>query len=239
MSDRPAALVTGSAQGIGRGMALRLGELGMDVAVHYRTSREAAEQTVRDLKALSVEATAIQADITVEGQATGLVDATYRHFGRLDVVINNVGDYDKRPLHEVDSATWHGIINSNLHGTFYVCQRAATLLRESPRGRIINIGYAGSDTLVAKASIAAYQIAKTGVLLYSRALASEEAAHGTTVNVVAPGVIETSVSQPTRDIPMGHLGTVEDMASAVAFLVSEEASYVTGAYLPVAGGWNL
>ena len=236
---RPVALVTGSAKGIGRALLLMLAERGHDVIVHYRSSAAEAEAVAEQARRLGVQAATLQADVTDEAAARGLVDDAARRFGRLDVVINNVGNYDKGPLDEVSSDAWHEMFDSNLHATFYVCQRAAPILRASPRGRIVNVGYAGADTLVAKPGIVGYQIAKTGVLLYSRALAKREAPHGTTVNVVAPGVIENSVTQPVEEIPMGRPGTLDEMAAAVAFLVSEEARYVTGAFLPVAGGWNL
>ncbi|MDZ7708052.1 MAG: bifunctional dihydropteridine reductase/dihydrofolate reductase TmpR [Trueperaceae bacterium] len=236
---RPAALVTGSAKGIGRALLLMLAERGHDVIVHYRSSADEAEAVAELARGLGAHAATIRADVTDEAAAHGLVDAAAERLGRLDVVINNVGNYDKGPLDEVSSASWHEMFDSNLHATYYVCQRAAPILRASPQGRIVNVGYAGVDALVAKPGIIGYQIAKTGVLLYSRALAKREARHGTTVNVVAPGVIENSVTQPIDEIPMGRPGTLDEMASTVAFLVSDEARYVTGAFLPVAGGWNL
>ena len=180
-----------------------------------------------------------RADVTEEAEARGLVDAVAVRFGRLDVVVNNVGNYHKGSLGELAADAWREMLDSNLTSTFYVCQQAAPVLRASPAGRIVNVGYAGSDALVAKPGIVAYQIAKTGVLIYSRALATREARHGTTVNVIAPGVIENSVTMPIDEIPMGRPGTLDEMASALAYLVSDEARYVTGAFLPVAGGWNL
>ncbi len=234
-----AALVTGSAKGIGRTLLLTLAEAGLDVAVHYRRSRDEAEGVADEARRLGVRACVLPADVTVEAEAHGLVDGAVEAFGRLDVVVNNVGNYHKGPLEELEASAWHEMLDSNLSATFYVSQRAAPVLRASPAGRIVNVGYAGSDTLVAKPGIVAYQIAKTGVLLYSRALAKREAPHGTTVNVLAPGVIENSVTQPIDEIPMGRPGTLDEMASALRYLVSDEARYVTGAYLPVAGGWNL
>jgi NAD(P)-dependent dehydrogenase (short-subunit alcohol dehydrogenase family) len=236
---RPAALVTGSARGIGRTLLLTLAELGHDVAVHYRSSREAAETVAGEARALGVEAVTLQADVTDVAAAHRLVDEAAAAFGRLDVVVNNVGNYHKGPLEEHPPEAWREMFASNLDATFYVAQRAAPILRDSPAGRIVNVGYAGSDTLTAKTGIIAYQIAKTGVLLYSRALAKREAPHGTTVNVIAPGVIENSVTQPIDEIPMDRPGTLAEMAATLRFLVSDEARYVTGAFLPVAGGWNL
>lgn len=236
---RPAALVTGSAKGIGRALLLALAGAGHDVAVHYRGSETEAEAVADEARALGADATVLQADVTVEAEARSLVDRTIDRFGRLDVVINNVGNYHKGPLDEHASEDWHAMLDSNLHATFYVCQQALPALRRSPRGRIVNIGYAGSDTLVAKPGIVAYQIAKTGVLLYTRSLAKTEAHHGVTANVLAPGVIENSVTKPIGEIPMGRPGTLDEMTAAALYLVSDEARYVTGAFLPVAGGWNL
>jgi NAD(P)-dependent dehydrogenase (short-subunit alcohol dehydrogenase family) len=232
-------LVTGSARGIGRRLLLTLAELGHDVAVHYRGSEAAAEAVAAEARELGSEAVVLQADVTDVAAAGSLVDRAAAAFGRLDVVVNNVGNYHKGPLEELAPDAWREMFASNLDATFHVAQRAAPILRASPAGRIVNIGYAGSDTLTAKPGIIAYQIAKTGVLLYSRALAKREAPHGTTVNVIAPGVIENSVTQPIEEIPMGRPGSLREMAAALAFLVSDEARYVTGAFLPVAGGWNL
>ncbi|MEX2502322.1 MAG: bifunctional dihydropteridine reductase/dihydrofolate reductase TmpR [Trueperaceae bacterium] len=233
-----AALVTGSARGIGRALTLRLASLGYDVAVHYRSSEDAAQGVAEQARAHGVRAAVMRADVTDRMQAEALVDRAHDAFGRLDVVVNNVGAYHHGPLEELEPEAWHAMLDSNLHATFYVCRRAVPLLRESPRGRIVNVGYAGSETVSARPGIVAYQIAKTAVLLYSKALAQEEAKHGTTVNVLAPGVIENSVTKPLREIPAGRVGTLSEMASALAYLVSDEARYVTGAFLPVAGGWN-
>ena len=236
---RPVALVTGSAKGIGRSLLLALAGDGHDVAVHYRASRDEAQAVARDAGRLGVEAITVRADVGVEAEARGLVDEVRRRMGRLDVVVNNVGDYHHGPLEELDADTWHAMMTSNLHATFYVCQQAAPLLRDAPAGRIVNLGYAGTDTLVAKPGIVAYQIAKTGVLLYSRSLAKREARHGTTVNVIAPGVIENSVTMPLKELPMGRPGTMSEVVGALRYLVSDEARYVTGAMIPIAGGWNL
>ena len=233
-----AALVTGSATGIGRALALRLASLRYDVAIHYRGSHDDAERVAEQARGHGVQAVTLQADVTVRTEAETLVDAAHAAFGRLDVVVNNVGAYHHGPLDELAPDTWHAILASNLHATYYVCRRATRPLRQSPRGRVVNIGYAGSETIVARPGIVAYQIAKTGILLYSKALATQEAPYGTTVNVLAPGVIENSVTKPVREIPAGRVGTLSEMAGALAYLVSDEARYVTGAFLPVAGGWN-
>lgn len=238
-SSGRAALVTGSAHGIGRAMLLALAADGYDVAVHYRSSGDDASEVARRAGTHGVRAVTLRADVRDEQEATGLVEAAHEAFGRLDVLVNNVGNYHAGPLEDHPSEAWHEMFDSNLHATFYTCRRAVPLLREGGDGRIVNVGYAGAETLTAKTGVIAYQLAKAGVHLYSRALAKREAAHGTTVNVIAPGVIENSVTQPVREIPAGRPGTLSEVVAALRFLVSDEARYVTGAVVPVAGGWNL
>lgn len=237
---RPAALVTGSAKGIGKAILLALAADGYDVMVHYRRSRDEAEAVAAAARGFGAHAAALPADVTVEAEARGLVDATHSLFGRLDVLVNNVGNYHHGPLADLSAEVWHEMIASNLNSTFYTCQRAVPYLRHSPGGgRIVNIGYAGSELLKARPGIVAYGIAKTGVILYSKALAVAEAAAGLTVNVVSPGVIENSVSSPLREIPMDRLGRLDEVVAAVRYFLSPPAAYVTGTTLEVAGGWNV
>ena len=239
LPGRGGALVTGSARGIGRAIALALAADGLDVAVHYRHSEREARQVVAEAEALGVRALALQADVTVEGEAQRLVDDAALALGGLRVLVNNVGDYHKGPLAELDAGTWHHMIDTNLHATFTTCQRAVPIMRGAGGGRIVNLGYAGAELLKARPGIVAYQLAKTGVILYTKALARSEAAHGITANVVSPGVMENSVSLPLDQIPMGRVGTLEELVGAVRYLLSPPARYVTGVHLEVAGGWNL
>ncbi len=236
---RGAALVTGSARGIGRALVLALAEDGYDVAVHYRTSEDEAGQVAEAARQLGARAVVLRADVTVEAQARALVAGAHAAFGRLDVLINNVGAYHHGPLEALDAATWHAMFASNLHATFYTCQAVVPRMREQGGGRIVNVGYAGSEQIKARPGIVAYAAAKTGVVLYSKALATTEAARGITVNVVSPGVLENSVTQPLREIPMGRTGRLDELVGAVRYLLSPAAAYVTGVTLEVAGGWNL
>lgn len=235
----PVALVTGSAKGVGRATLLALAGAGYDVAVHYRVSAPEAEATAQKARAEGVRAQTFQADVTKADEAEKLVQNVYRTMGSLDVLVNNVGNYHQGPLAELNVETWLEMFDSNLHCTFYLCRAAVPLMQAAGWGRIINLGFAGAELLKARPSIVAYSAAKTGVILYSKALAKTYAGDGITVNVVSPGVLEGSAAQPANAIPQGRSGKLSEVSSAVLYLVSNEASYVTGVTLEIAGGWNL
>jgi len=235
----PTALITGSAKGIGKAMALALAKDGYDVAIHYLQSQEEASETTLQAQKYGIRAKSFQADLRNEEEAKGLIKNANEYFGSLEVLINNVGNYHKSKLAELKTNDWQEMFDSNLNSTFYCCQAAADVMRKNKFGRIINFGFAGSEYISAKPSIVAYQIAKTGVIIYSKALAKSEAKHNITVNVISPGVIETSVSQPLTEIPMQRLGKVEEILGAVKYFLSASANYTTGSTLEIAGGWNL
>jgi 3-oxoacyl-[acyl-carrier protein] reductase len=233
------ALVTGSARGIGRGVALALAEAGYGIAIHYKTSVEEAEQTRLEAQAFGVQAVTFQADLTDPIQAEKLVLEAAQKLGGLGVLINIVGNYKKNSLTEMPLEDWHEMFDTNLHSSFYTCRAAIPIMRSQKFGRIINFGYAGANNLISRPRTTAYVIAKTGVTLMTKAIASSEIQHGITANVIAPGVIETSISQPLEDIPAGRLGRIDEISSAVMYFLSDQAQYVTGQTLEVAGGWNL
>jgi len=237
--SRGAALVTGSATGIGRGIALALARERYDVAVHYRRSAPEAEATRVEIEALGVQAITLQADVTDRDAAAQIVQETHERLGHLSVLVNNVGNYVYRPLAELSLEEWDDAFATNLDATFATCRAAVPLMRGAGGGRIVNLGYAGAQDLVARPNMIAYAIAKTGVVLLTKAIARAEASNGITANVVAPGVIENSATKPLGEIPAGREGRIEEVAAAVVYFASPEAEYVTGQVLEVAGGWNL
>lgn len=236
---RGGALVTGSARGIGRGIALALAREGYDLAIHYLHSTAPAEAARTEAETLGVRAIALQADLTDSQAARILVAEAHDRLGGLAVLVNNVGNYVYKPLDELTAEEWDDVLSTNLDATFATCHAAVPLMRAAGSGRIVNIGYAGAQALVARPNLTAYAIAKTGVVLLTKAIARAEAGNGITANVVAPGVIETSRTKPLREIPAGREGRIEEVAAAVLYFVSPEAEYVTGQVLEVAGGWNL
>ena len=234
-----AALVTGAARGIGRALALGLAERGFDVAVHYRSSRAEAREVAAAVRRTGRRAVTVSGDLTDPAQARAAVEAAARGLGGLAVVVNNVGDYLFKPIEDVGPEEWRGVLASNLDTAFFVTQAALPYLLAEGWGRVLFLGYAGAGQLVAKPQITPYFIAKTGVVLYAKALAARLAPHGVTVNVVAPGVAENSVTQPVREIPMGRVARLDELVEAVGYFVSPAADYVTGQVLEVAGGWNV
>ena len=234
------ALVTGAARRVGAGIARKLHAHGATVLMHYRGSEPEAIALEAELNALRPgSALRVKADLLAHGAPELLVRTAVERFGRLDILVNNVGNYLYAPWDEVTDEQWDDIVASNLGATLATCQAAVPLMRAQGYGRIVNLGYAGAGSLAARPNLLAYAHAKAGVLLVTRSIARAEAANGITVNVVAPGVIETSVTQPLREIPAGRLGFVEEVSKSVLFLAAEESGYVTGQEIAVAGGWNL
>jgi 3-oxoacyl-[acyl-carrier protein] reductase len=240
------ALVTGGSRGIGRGIATRLAKDGARVAIAYRSNKAAAQLTLRQLQANGVEGVAVETDISDPVRAEQLVKTVVERFGRLDVVVNNVGDFRWGTVSESSLEDWKGIFSSNLMTVLYVTRAALPHMRKGRWGRIVNLGAVGAERAFGQAKISAYAAAKAAVVALSRSLALEEAKNGITVNVVNPSSIDEneltlSEARSMRDarFPIGRPPTVEDVAATVSFFASEEAEYVTGQVMNVSGGWML
>jgi len=240
------ALVTGGSRGIGRGIAVRLAQDGARVAIAYRSNKAAAQHTLVQLQAQGADCVAVETDITNAARADQLVKTVLDRFGRLDIVINNVGDFRWGTLAESSIEDWDRVFSSNLSTVFYISRAALPHMRKGRWGRIINLGAVGAERAFGQAKISAYAAAKAAVVALSRSLALEEAKNGITVNVVNPSSIdekELSLDEARRirdaRFPIGRPPTVEDVAATVAFFASEEAEYVTGQVVNVSGGWML
>jgi 3-oxoacyl-[acyl-carrier protein] reductase len=240
------ALVTGGSRGIGRGIAVRLAKDGARVAIAYRTNKPAAQQTLLQLQASGADCVAVETDITDAARAEQLVRTVADRFGRIDLVVNNVGDFRWGTLAESSLEDWQSIFSSNLMTVLYMCRAVLPYMRRGRWGRVINLGAVGAERAFGQAKISAYAAAKAAVVALSRSLALEEAKNGITVNVVNPSSIDEKEltreeARRIRDarFPIGRPPTVEDVAAAVAFFASEEAEYVTGQVVNVSGGWML
>ena len=240
------ALVAGGAQGLGRGIAERLMRDGFQVVIGDIDA--AALANPPSLGEGGPVALGLPLDVTSEDSVAGLMQEIDRRFGRLDVVVNSAGilgsvngvmpTVEGSPL-----AVWQRVLAVNLTGTFLVCRAAIPLVRRGGWGRFINIA---SRTARTRSGNPAYSASKGGVITFSRNLAAEVAPHGITVNCLAPSWVETPLTKVLDDAamrvrkiaetPVGRIGTVEDMAGAVAFLVSNDASFITGSVMDVNGG---
>lgn len=239
------ALVTGGGAGAGRAISLALGRSGATVMVNYRSRKKLAEKVAEEVRAFGGEARVVRADVSLPRGAGAAVDAVIRSFGRLDILVNNVGDFLYRPILNVTPDEWRGIMRSNLDSAFHCSIRAIPHMKRRRWGRIVNIGVAGCDDVRAFPNTTAYNISKTGILILSKSLAKEVASFGITVNVVAPGMVDTGVlsrsalKEIEKKIPMKRAASPEEIARAITFLASEDASYVTGSCITISGGWLL
>ena len=240
------ALITGGTRGIGKGIALGLAREGARIAIVYRANKAAAQAALRELQAVGADCVAVETDITESARADQLVKTVADRYGRLDVLVNNVGEFRWGTLADSSVEEWTGIFESNVTTVFHMCHAALPPMRKGRWGRIINLGAVGAERAFGQAKISAYAAAKAAVVAMSRSLALEEAKNGITVNVVNPSSIDEKdltleEARKLKDAryPIGRPPTVDDVAAAVSFFASEEAEYVTGQVVNVSGGWML
>ncbi|MFW5935300.1 MAG: SDR family oxidoreductase [Halolamina sp.] len=230
------ALVTGSAKGLGRGLALALADCGADVAIHYHSSAEEAAVTAAEARERGVDATTVQGDVTDPESVDGLFADVEADLGHADVLVNNVGDFAPDHWAEIDLEEWNRVLATNLNGTMLCSKRALPAMREQSWGRIVNVGYASSERAMVGATNFPYFVAKTGVLMFTRMLAADTQDDGITVNAVSPYVVETSDEFPD-EAPRGRWASVEDVANAALFFCRSDSDYVSGENVEIDGGW--
>ena len=237
------AIVTGGAVGIGRAIVHELVKRGANVVINYHSSAAAAETLLSEIAALGGHAFALQADVSVFAEAKRLVDFAVERFGGLDILVNNAGVVADNLLLRMTEEQFDKVVDTDLKGVWNLCRHALKPILRSTQGRIVNISSVSG--ILGNPGQTNYSAAKAGVIGLSKALAREVASRGVTVNVVAPGFISTAmtaampaeaVAKWTEQIPLKRIGSPEDVAKAVAFLVSADASYITGHTLAVDGG---
>lgn len=260
--DGKVALVTGSSQGIGQAIAIRLAVEGAKVVINYRSNPDGAQATLEKVQAAggdchlaegycdNEKGYAVGADLGMVEDVQRLIQEVIQHFGQLDILVNNAGIEKHAPFWEVTEKDYEAVLNVNLKGVFFATQAMTKHLIETQRsGRIINISSVHEE--LPFPNFAAYCASKGGVKMLTRNLSVELAPYGITINNVAPGAIETPINTKLlndpeklnallKNIPLGRLGQPDDVSGLVAFLASDDASYITGSTFFVDGGltWN-
>jgi len=244
--DGRVALVTGGSRRIGKAIALGLARSGADVHITYKSRATEARKVTEAIEALGRRSIAVRADLTRPAECRRVVETVAGEFGRLDILVNNVGAWAKEPVEAMDLGTWRRVLDSNLTATFLTSKAAVPHMRRLRWGRIVNLGAAGAYRAHGSAKMSAFYAAKAGIVAFSKALAREVGRYGITVNVVSPGVIDdpdldltSARERKDKGTAARRPGTGSDVASAVVFLVSDEADFITGDVIGVTGGWLL
>ena len=236
----PVAVVTGGARRLGRQLCTILAGRGFDVVVLYRDSEADAQSLEQELAASGRRARSLSVDVSVEAQVAEVFDNIAETEGRVDVLVNNVGNYNRQHVTKLDPTVWDATLASNLSGAYYCCYHALKVMAAG--GNIINIGMAGLEGSRASVHGTDYFVSKSGLLVLTRSLAAAYGEQNIRVNMVSPGQLDNSIDLPSSRqigdwVPLGRAGGLDDVTQAVEYLL--EATYVTGVNLDISGGYRL
>ena len=237
------AIVTGASRGIGRAVAINLAQSGADVVVNYSGSEGAAQETVEAVQALGRKAIKIKANVANVDEVASMVEEAHKEFGHIDILVNNAGITRDGLLMRMKDEDFDAVIDINLKGVYLVTKAVSKIMMKQRSGHIINM--TSVVGVMGNAGQVNYAASKSGIIGMTMSLAREVGSRGITVNAVAPGFIQTAMTDVLSDdikeqmksqIPLGAFGSVQDIANAVVFLASDEAKYITGQTLHVDGG---
>jgi 3-oxoacyl-[acyl-carrier protein] reductase len=241
--ENKTAVVTGASRGIGRAVAVKLASLGANIVLNYRSSIKSVEEVLEEIKAMGGKAVAVQGDVSSFAEAEKVIKAAVENFGSLDILVNNAGITKDGLLARMKEDDFDSVIETNLKGTFNCIRHATPIMMKQRCGKIINmtsvVGVAGNAGQIN------YSASKAGVIGITKSAAKELASRGITVNAIAPGFIQTDMTDALSDkvkeellstIPLRRLGQAEEVADLTAFLASDSAGYITGQVININGG---
>ena len=237
------AIVTGGSRGIGKSIALRLASEGADILFTYASNEAAATETVKEIEALNRKVIAIKADATSAAASNDVVEKALATFGKIDILVNNAGITRDTLLMRMSEEDWDAVLDTNLKGVFLLTKAVIRPMMSAKRGKIITISSVVG--LVGNPGQANYCASKAGVIGFSKSLAKEVGSRGITVNVIAPGYVETDMTEKLNEvqrkaimdmIPLKRIGRPQEIAGLTAFLASSDADYITGETIRVDGG---
>ncbi|MDO8486971.1 MAG: SDR family oxidoreductase [Candidatus Curtissbacteria bacterium] len=230
------AVVTGSAKGLGRDIAMVLAKDGYTVVLHYLHSADDAKKALDEIKEVSPDSIMVKANVTSDSDTEKMVGEVEEKLGRIDLLVNNVGNFLYKEFAKTTNSEFRNMIESNLYSTLYVSRAALSLMRKQKSGQIINIGAVGCERLIIREMSTPYFLGKTGVYVLTKVMAADEAKHGIRINMISPASMAADIFKAS-DFPSGRPATHADVIRALMFLISPENSYINGANLEVSGAF--
>ena len=230
------AVITGSAKGLGKAIALSLVDDGFTLVVHYRKSGSGAEKVQNLARKKSPKSILVSGDLTDEQQVETVFGQIYKKLGRVDLLVNNVGNFLYKEFSKTTNSEFRDIIESNIYSALFCSRAVLPQMRKQKSGHIINIGAAGADEIQILEKSTPYYMAKTALYSLTKIMALEEAKHGIHVNMISPASLETDIFK-AGDFPMARSANYEDVVKVLRFLTSDDAYYINGANIEVAGGF--
>jgi len=230
------AVVTGGAKGLGAFLSTTLARDGYTVVVHYKSSKKEAEKIISAVKNKQPDSFAISADLKIESEVLKMFGEIEKRLGRIDLLVNNVGNFLFKPFGKTTNAEFKDLMESNVYSTLFCSRAALPIMKKRNAGHIINIGAVGAERLIIRENSMPYFLGKTGIYVLTKTMAWEEAKNGVHINMISPASMVADIFD-NSDFPMGRPAEYTDVYKALAFLTSDEAYYINGANIEVSGAF--